>query len=364
MSKKELRASVKYAGAFIAWVIGSGFATGQEILQFFGSYGIKSIAVLAVNLIGFALLGVIMLTEGYKNKNTTDFNHYEYYCGKIIGKIYSVIIPVTLLLLISVLISAAGATLNQYYSVNRYIGSGIMALLLLLSYLVGFERLVKIVSRISPFVILFVIFVGAYTVIKDRSSLACVSAYTQQLSTFNAAPHWAVSALLYLSLNFFCGSTYYTALGRSAETKRAAGLGALIGSVVLLITIAVMNFAILFNAGNILTVSVPALFLASKISGVFGAVFSVVLLLGMFSSCSTMVWSFCSGFFRKNKKKNRVFSAAAVLVCTLLGFVPFGRLVSVAYPMIGYSGLVFIAAVIYKGIYNIRHTAFRYKKMC
>jgi uncharacterized membrane protein YkvI len=27
------------AGAFIAWIMGSGFATGQEIFQFFTSYG-------------------------------------------------------------------------------------------------------------------------------------------------------------------------------------------------------------------------------------------------------------------------------------------------------------------------------------
>ena len=29
---------ITYAGAFIALLIGSGFATGQEILQFFSSY--------------------------------------------------------------------------------------------------------------------------------------------------------------------------------------------------------------------------------------------------------------------------------------------------------------------------------------
>lgn len=354
MSKKELLAVIKYSGAFIAWVIGSGFATGQEILQFFGSYGLKSVAVLAVNLIGFAVLGVIMLTEGFKNKNEPDFDHYRYYCGKYIGRVYSVIIPITLILIISVLLSAAGATLNQYYSINRYLGSAVMAALILGAYLVGFERLVKIVSSVSPFVILFVVFVGGYTVIKDRAAIVCVSDCTERLAEFNAAPHWAVSSVLYLSLNFLCGSTYYTALGRSSETKRAAGMGALIGSVVLLITITLINFAILLNAGDIVNVSVPTLFLASKISGVFGAVFSAVLLLGMFSSCSTMVWSFCSGFFKKDSRKNKIFSVFTVIVCGLLGLVPFGKLVSVAYPMIGYSGLVFIAAVLYKGIYNLK----------
>ena len=350
MNKKEIRATIKYAGAFIAWVIGSGFATGQEILQFFSSYGYKSMAVLAVNLVGFVVLGVIMLTEGYKNKDVPDLNHYEYYCGKYIGKAYSVIIPVTLILLMSVLISAAGATLKQYYSVNPYIGSAVMAVFILAAYLVGFERLVKIVSRVSPFVIAFVILVSGYTVFRSFSGFGEIGSYTQQLSEFCSAPHWSVSAVLYLSINFFCGSTYYTALGRTAESRKSAGLGALIGSLLLLTTITLMNFAILLNAKDILSVSVPTLFLAEKISGVFGAVFSVILILGMFSSCSTMLWSFCSGFFRKDIKKNRIFSVITVIGCMLLGFVPFGKLVSVAYPIIGYSGIVFIGAVIYKGI--------------
>ena len=30
---------LRIMGAYVAWVMGSGFATGQEILQFFTSYG-------------------------------------------------------------------------------------------------------------------------------------------------------------------------------------------------------------------------------------------------------------------------------------------------------------------------------------
>lgn len=353
MNKKELKSTIEYAGAFIGWVVGSGFATGQEILQFFGSYSYKSIAVLAVNLIGFAVLGVIMLTHGYDNAKKEDLNHYDYYCGKHIGKVYSVIIPITLILLISVLISASGATFEQYFSVNRYLGAAIMAALLLTAYLMGFENLVKIVSSISPFVIIFTVFVGGYTVIRDYPLFGEIGNYTAELAGFHAAPHWLLSSALYLSLNFFCGSTYYSALGKSAYSRRSAKLGALIGSVILLITITVMNFAILLNAKDILGVSVPTLFLATKISGVFGAVFSVVLIIGMFSSCSTMVWSFCSEFFKNDRKKNRIFSVITVFGCMLLGFVPFGNLMSVVYPLIGYSGLVFIGAVVVKGVKRI-----------
>lgn len=55
--KYSNKAVIKYTGAFIAWVIGSGFATGQEALQFFSSYGYLSYGVLLVNLIGFLFWG-------------------------------------------------------------------------------------------------------------------------------------------------------------------------------------------------------------------------------------------------------------------------------------------------------------------
>ncbi|HBC31091.1 MAG TPA: hypothetical protein DC024_07605 [Clostridiales bacterium] len=48
-SKCSKKAIIKYTGAFIAWVIGSGFATGQEALQFFSSYGYLSYGVLLIN---------------------------------------------------------------------------------------------------------------------------------------------------------------------------------------------------------------------------------------------------------------------------------------------------------------------------
>lgn len=346
MKKNDIKTILKYAGASIAWVIGSGFATGQEILQFFSSYSRESAWVLAVDLIGFIALSVILIAKGHDHRGAADFNHYEYYCGKAVGKVYSVIIPVTLVLIISVLISAAGATLNQYCGVNRYLGSLLMAALLLAAYLIGFEKMVQVVSSISPFVIVFVMFVGGFTVFRDSGEAQRIGAFAPQLAAYRVAPHWLVSAVLYLSLNFLCGSTYYTALGKAAENKRAAIIGTILGAVVLLVTIAAMNYAILFNAEGILTVSVPTLYLAQRISGVFGTVFSVVLMLGMFSSCSTMLWSFCSGFFKHDRQKNRWFAVATVAVCAVLGFVPFGELVSTVYPLIGYAGLVFIGGVL------------------
>ena len=74
----DKKAVMKYAGAFIAWVIGSGFATGQEILQFFTSYGYYSYGVVILNLVGFLFLGHMLMTTGYAHKKDGGFNHFTY----------------------------------------------------------------------------------------------------------------------------------------------------------------------------------------------------------------------------------------------------------------------------------------------
>ena len=78
MSKKAFA----IAGAYIAWIMGSGFATGQEIFQFFTSYGYKSYIILIINLIGFIIVGPAVLEAGQTHRDLKDFNHFEYFCGK------------------------------------------------------------------------------------------------------------------------------------------------------------------------------------------------------------------------------------------------------------------------------------------
>ena len=54
----DKKAVVRIAGGFIAWIIGSGFATGQEVLQFFSSYGYLSYAVAGNQFCGLFINGI------------------------------------------------------------------------------------------------------------------------------------------------------------------------------------------------------------------------------------------------------------------------------------------------------------------
>lgn len=344
------RAVAKYAGGFIAWVIGSGFATGQEVLRFFTSYGSLSYGVVLVNLIGFLFIGQLILTTGYEKKAVENFNPYVHFCGRKLGTFYSWLIPVTIVLIMPVLISGAGATLHQYYGISTVFGSALMALMVLAAYLIGFEHLVRIVSAIGPVIIIFSLMVGSATVFRDFSRFGEISNYEPILSQSQSSPHWVLSSVLYLSLTFLSGSTYYTALGQSAQNRREAKYGAIVGALALIAAITIMNSAILLNGENTALLSIPMLYLAKEISYLLGAVFSIVLILGMFSSCSAMMWTVCSRFNRGGERGNRIFAVLIAVLTFTLGLFSFRDLVGTLYPMVGYLGLVYIGCVVWKGV--------------
>lgn len=336
------------AGGFMAWVIGSGFATGQEVLQFFTSYGYESFLIVLVNLAGFLLVGTAILTTGYEKRDEENFEQLQYYCGRRLGTFYSWMIPVTLVPSMSVLISGAGATLNEYYGLNHYVGAALMAGAVLVTYFIGFNRLVKVLSFIGPSIIAFCLLVGVVTVVRDFGSMGDVPDFEEALAVKRSAPNWVISAILYVSYNFLCGSVYYTQLGKTAGSLNEARLGAVIGALALIAAITVISTAILLNGGEAAALDIPNLYLAKKISWMLGAVFSIFLVLGIFSSCSAMMWIVCQKFSLKDPEKDRWIAVGIAAGTFLMGLLSFGDLIATLYPFIGYCGLVYMIGVMRK----------------
>lgn len=342
----------KTAGAFMAWVIGSGFATGQEVLQFFSSYGYHSYGVVLLNLAGFIGIGYLLMSSGFEHKTKPDFNHFKFFCGSKLGTFYTWLITAILLLLIPILVAGGGATLKEYYGINTYIGSALMAALVLAAYLIGFERMIKIISSLGPLIIVFSLIVGILSLFADMGNWEKIPAYETALAPYHAAPNWLMSGLLYLGLNFFPGSTYFTRLGYGVSSKKELKYSAILGGTALLLSITVVSTAIMLNGNATAGLEIPVLYLARKISHLFGGVFSVILVLGIFSSCSAMMWTVCSRFSFPQKSWNTLCAAAVAVFAYFVSLLSFGKLVSAIYPVIGYIGLIFIACVLYKGIFH------------
>ncbi|HKK95162.1 MAG TPA: hypothetical protein VJ916_02400, partial [Anaerovoracaceae bacterium] len=336
---------LRCAGGYVAWVIGSGFATGQEVMQFYSSFGLYSIGIIVINLFLFLIIGSHIMATGYINKLNKKFNQYEYFCGRFLGKVLKEIMPIIIFSIMVILVSGAGATLNEYYGVNHYVGAAIMTLLVLFAYLFGFENLVSVISKIGPIIIIFTILVGTVTIIKDHNMIDNVLDYLPLLEEKKPINSWWFSGILYGAYNLFCGSTYYSSLGASAKGIKEAKMGAVVGSVALILAIAVMNFAMLSNLEAVALLSIPTLYLANRIAVVFGGVFSVVLIAGIFSSSSPMMWIVCDRFVEEGTRSSKIFACTVAVLVFVCGMLPFDELVNKIYPYLGYMGIIYLICV-------------------
>ena len=113
MRQTDPKTVIRIAGAYVAWVMGSGFATGQEILQFFTSYGYHSFLLVIINLIGFLLIGPTILQAGREHLGDPSYDHFIYFCGRRLGTFYSWFLPISMFAGMVILISGAGATFSH-----------------------------------------------------------------------------------------------------------------------------------------------------------------------------------------------------------------------------------------------------------
>ena len=96
---------LRCAGAFPAWVVGSGFATGQELMQFFARYGEGGRWGVAIVLAGFLLTGPALLQAGYDRRGESDPDPFCWACGPVLGGIYRRLTPAASMLLLPVLVT-------------------------------------------------------------------------------------------------------------------------------------------------------------------------------------------------------------------------------------------------------------------
>jgi uncharacterized membrane protein YkvI len=354
MKKKEisLKSVVLFAGAICAYLIGSGFATGQEVLQFFTASGTKGIIATLIFLVIMSISTFILCGIGQKKKFENPYDVFEYYCGKTIGQVYiwySVILNYCIFV---VMLAGGGATINQYYGTPTYIGTGVIALFALGTALLGMEKLMKIIGVIGPIKIIFVAILGISSIITllgQPTLLSEGSKAMQTLGVKSASSNWAWSGALYTFLCLMMSIPFLVNCGASARSPKEAKTVGIVGTVVFTLAIVMLVISELVNYKLIIGKQVPTLVIASHISPMLEIIFSVLIVVAIYSAVSSLLLMTVRKFaVDKTKKFNIIATALTVIGILFGGVIPFDKLVNILYPLAGYSAIVFIGFMIYK----------------
>ncbi len=349
-NKIKISRVITIGGAFMGFVIGSSFASGQECLQYFTGHGVLgSIGAGVIALLLYVWFVSVIVEDGRYLKLHNSGKMFNFYLGKYIGFVLEWFTPIMLFFVYSMMISASGSTFEEYYGINSNIGRAAMIIASLATVLLGLDKLVKIVGRIAPVLLIVTIIIGIISIANNPGGVANADSQLQEVKVHSNFENWALSGFMYGAYTVTGVVPYLADIGKSASTnKKNSLLGGLFGGGAFLIAVMILNFGLLANIKVVANLEIPSLYVADSISPVFGAVFSLLLLLGIYTTAVPMMYTVCNKISSDSHSKAYKITAIITAIVSIFGGqLSFSTMISIIYPISGYAGIVIFIGILY-----------------
>lgn len=350
--KQRLMIIMGYLGA----VIGAGFASGQEIVQFFVNYGDNGLkgAVLAGVL--FAICGGILLYTAHANKVSNYQDILRNLLGDKIGKLTDLLLAVFLFMGISTMLSASGAIFYEHLYMPKILGILLVYVIIVILLVTGKKGLIASYNLLVPVkLVLLVIITGyaAFFVDLDQSDL-----YVAFVSP-NTDRYWVIASLLYVAYNFSLAmvvlTEYRTVTEPGTSIKGAAWGGLILGVLVVIYYIALSKFMPMVTHYE-----VPMLYIAGNISLTTKLVYTLVLWVGILTTALANAYGFSQRISSLTGIKYRSCLIICMTLALPLSLKSFSALVAKVYPVFGILGMIILAALIYNSVKRMGQELYYY----
>jgi len=329
------------AGAFVGILVGAGFSSGQEIVQFFAGYGRMGLIGCVVTGLGFLVLPVLFLVIGYRMQATSHKEVVRTIMGRYLWHIFDVLVTFFQFAYTVIMIAGGGALLQQWFDLPIVIGSIVMALSTIGIVCLDLRKIIIFISAVTPLLCVMVVLVAVWVLMQPHADYAALEAAA--VPTMKASGHWFLSAALYVSFCIVIAMPFLVIMGGQSSSSKVAAWGGITGGTLISILIALSAIALYLRMDTIANVKMPMMQMVMQISPWLGHVLSLVIFGMILNSAVGTHYVFVA---RVMPVKSPRFKLAVVgigllaLACSFVGFV---KLVNTVYPMYGYIGFVLIA---------------------
>lgn len=330
--------------AVVGLIVGAGFASGQEMMQYFVAFGRWGIAgaVLAGVVMAAAAAAVLSLASYFlAGEHTAVFDRIS---SPIMSRILDVAVMVTLFSTGFVMFAGAGANLRQQFDLPLWVGSLLMVVLVALTGMLDVDKVTRIIGAISPFIIVFLVGASIYSIIRADGTLAELEPATEGLLT--TLPNWWVSAVNYVGFNFMVAVSMAIVIGGTHLNPREAGVGGLLGGAIFGGLLIIVSVALFYSVEAVGGDDMPMLTIVDRVNPALGVAMAVVVYGMIFNTAIGMFYALGKRLTRNRKDRFRPVFLGSVAVGLALSFIGFQTLLSTVYPAIGYIGIVLIIVVI------------------
>jgi len=256
---------------FQSLIIGGGYGTGRELVEFFLSEGpIAGLVNMGVATFIWSIVLAICFEFARKGKH---YNYRSFIQGLLGGWwfTYEILYLIGLVLIVSVMGSAAGAIFSEMFGSPEIIGIIIMMILVGLIVFYGTSIVEKVLSvwSIILYSAFFIMFVAVFVMFSTDIGL---SFSKQPIDT-----NWTIGGVKYAAYNIGLAPAILFCV-RHFESRKEALISGLLAGIIGMIPALIMFLAMLSEFPQIISETVPVNIVLDKIGWVsFKLIFQIVL---------------------------------------------------------------------------------------
>ena len=157
------------------------------------------------------------------------------------------------------MIAGAGSAFQESFNVPIWLGALIMTVVIYGTLLLDFNKIVRALGIVTPFLIVMVVLIAVYYLFNGSIPL-------------NKVNDTVKPNIILGILAFAVGFSTVVAIGGDASKRKVSGAGALFGGIVYTILLALINFALQAEYPQIKDAAIPTLNLANEINPWIGLV--------------------------------------------------------------------------------------------
>jgi len=341
LGKKQL-STFKIAAVYIGTVVGAGFATGQEVLQFFTSFGLGGIWGILLSTALFMLFGVIIMELGRSLNATSHLEIVQASGGKLFASAMDILILVFLFASLTAMLAGTGAMFQEQLGLTGLLGNVVMAILTAMTVLTGVGGVLSAISAIVPFLLASVVGISLYTITQTPPDLTAVITNSGNPLLLS----WPTAAILYASYNIIMSISVLGPLGAASE-KKTVLRGGMLGGLGLGLAALMIDLALSGNVLEARSLEIPMSLLAARISPLVRLLYSLVLIAEIYTTAVGALFGISARLTGFSKKRAPVLVIGVTVPAFFASLPGFSNLVKYLYPLQGYAGIVLLAALAY-----------------
>ncbi|MEL3709945.1 hypothetical protein RUU25_00045 [Staphylococcus borealis] len=344
------RETIMVAFAFVGVVVGAGFATGQEIFQFFTSHGSYSIAGIIVTGLIITLAGVFVLNTGFTIQSHNHSESIQYYLYPMIARIFDIILTLFLFSLAMIMTAGGASTIHESFGLPYWLSSLLLVLFILMTLFLKFERLITVLGMVTPFLVIVVSIIAIYYFITGDVNFSAANRFNEQ---HGLSLGWWFDGLNYASLQIAAAFSFLSVMGGRMQHRQSALWGGILGGIIITLLLLMSNLGLVTEFEHIQSVALPTLLLANHISPLLGTMMSIIMILVIYNTIVGLMYAFASRFtepFSKGYFVLIIAMAIVTFICTFIGFI---SLIGKVFPIMGLFGFILLIPILYQGFKHV-----------